>query len=327
MRKALLSILLAAAIVPPAALAASRAPDAPAAPGAKAAAPGKRAGRLAPCHLEGLAEEVRCGTYEVWEDREARRGRKIALNIVVLPALGHDRAPDAIAPLAGGPGEGVTQAAGSLAEQKGLRRHRDILLVDQRGTGKSNPLNCDFYGPDSHRNGADPRQLAGDLFPPAAVRACRDRLEKVADLKLYTTALAMDDLDEVRAWLGYPQLDLDGGSYGTRAAQVYLRRHPGAVRCAVLDGVLPVDETIPLHHAYAGKRAVDLLFAECAAQPACHAAFPHPGEELAEVLARVDRGVQVRIPDHRTGGTALVTPDRGLIAEGIRYLTYGSSAR
>jgi pimeloyl-ACP methyl ester carboxylesterase len=327
MRRAVFSVLLAAVL--PAGLAPLAAHAGPATRAGSAApvAPAKPAERLAPCRLEGIDEELRCGTYQVWEDREARRGRKIPLNVVVLPALGRDRAPDAIVYFAGGPGEGATQGGRFLADDKELRRHRDVLLVDQRGTGKSNPLNCDFYGPDSHGKGADPRQLAGDLFPPSAVRQCRDRLEKVADLKLYTTALGMDDVDEVRAWLGYPQVDLIGGSYGTRAAQVYLRRHPGAVRSVVLDGVAPVDETLPLHHAYAGKRAVDLLFAECAADKACHAAFPNLSQELQAVMERVDRGVKVRIPDPKSGGTFEVTPSRGLVAEGLRFLTYDTGAR
>lgn len=312
---------------PPAALPGAAMPAGAAANAGTSAAPGAPSGRLAPCHLEGIEGALRCGTYPVWEDREAREGRKIALNVVVLPALGRHAAPDAIVYLAGGPGSAATDEGRFLATEKELRRSRDVLLVDQRGTGRSNPLQCDFYGPDSHLAGADPERLAGDLFPPAAVRDCRDRLARVADLRLYTTALAMDDLDEVRAWLGYPQVDLLGGSYGTRAAQVYLRRHPRSVRSVVLDGVAPVDETLPLHHAYAGKRAVDLLFAECAADAACHAAFPNLAEELQEVMRRVDRGVRVRIPDARTGGTFEVTASRGLVAEGIRFLTYDSGAR
>jgi len=344
MRRAVLSVPRAAMVLPAilAALAASAGMSASAAAGvsapataaapaaaapAPAAAPARRPARLAPCRLEGIDEELRCGTYQVWEDREARRGRKISLNIVVLPALGPDPAPDAVVFFSGGPGEAATQAGRSLVDDRELRRHRDVLLVDQRGTGRSNPLNCDFYGPGSHATGADPRLLAGELFPPAAVRQCRDRLEQVADLRLYTTALAMDDVDEVRAWLGYPRVDLFGGSYGTRAAQVYLRRHPGVVRCAVLDGVAPVDEVLPLHHAYAGKRAVDLLLAECAADAACHAAYPNLAAELRAVMERVDRGVAVRLPDPRSGGTFTVKPDRGLVAEGLRFLTYDTGAR
>jgi pimeloyl-ACP methyl ester carboxylesterase len=296
------------------------------APGATPAA-AAAADRLKPCQIEGTAEPALCGTYEVWEDREARRGRKIPLNILVLPALEGPAAADAFTFLEGGPGGAATRDAAGFAPQKELRRHRDILFMDQRGTGKSNPLDCDFYGPDSHNKVVDPKLLAGELFPPAAVRQCRDRLEKVANLKLYTTALGMDDLDEVRAWLGYAKLDIEGGSYGTTAAQVYLRRHPGAVRIVVLDGVAPVDEPIPLHHAYAGQRAIDLLFAECAAQPACHAAFPHLPEELRAVITRVEHGVTVRIPDPRGGGTVEVTADRGTIAEGLRFMMYGATAR
>jgi pimeloyl-ACP methyl ester carboxylesterase len=304
----------------------------PAVPGrasapAHAARPARPWERLAPCHLEGIKEELRCGTYQVWEDREARRGRRIALNVVVLPALGPRPADDAIVYFAGGPGSAATREGRFLAEDKALRRRRDVLLVDQRGTGKSNPLDCDFYGPHSHAKGGDPKLLAGDLFPPAAVRQCRDRLSRTADLRLYTTALGMDDVDEVRAWLGYPQVNLVGISYGTQAAQVYLRRHSGVVRSVMLEGVAPVDELIPLHHAYAGKRAIDLLFAECAADAACHAAFPRLAQELQAVMERIDRGVKVRLPDARTGGTVEVVPSRGLIAEGLRFLGYGNGAR
>jgi pimeloyl-ACP methyl ester carboxylesterase len=122
-------------------------------------------------------------------------------------------------------------------------------------------------------------------------------------------------------------VNLYGGSYGTRAAQVYLRRHPGVVRSMVFDGVAPVDETLPLHHAYAGKRAVDLLFAECAADAACHAAYPHLSQELQAVMERVDRGIKVRVPDPKSGGSFEITPSRELIAEGIRFLTYDTGAR
>jgi pimeloyl-ACP methyl ester carboxylesterase len=313
---------LVVAATPPGAATATTAAE----PRAVAARPGPPV-RLAPCRRAGIDEELRCGTYEVWEDREARRGRKIPLDILVLPALSPHPAPDAIVYLTGGPGEAATESAAWLAPDKELRRHRDVLLVDQRGTGRSHPLNCDFYGPDSHAKGAVRKLLAGDLFPSAAVRQCRERLEKVADLRLYTTAIAMDDVDEVRVKLGYAQVDLIGGSYGTRAAQVYLRRHPRAVRSVVLDGVAPVDETIPLHHAYAGKRAIDLLFAECAADAACHAAFPNLPQELRAVMERVDRGVKVRIPETASGGAIEVVPSRGLIAEGLRFLSYDSGAR
>jgi pimeloyl-ACP methyl ester carboxylesterase len=273
--------------------------------------------KLKPCHIPGTKEEVRCGTWPVWENRESRKGRKIDLNIVVLPAQGPRRAPDPIFYFAGGPGEGATTAVDWLADLSELRRRRDIVLVDQRGTGRSHPLQCDFYG-----RPVDLRQAAGELYPPAAVERCRAQLEKDADLTLYTTAIGMDDIDEVRAALGLERINLVGGSYGTRAAQVYLRRHGEHVRSVVLDGVVPLDEFLPLHHASAGQRAVGMLFAECAADRACHAAFPHPEEELRAVFERIDRGVTVPVKDERTGKTVAVRPTRGLVAEGIRFFLY-----
>jgi len=276
-----------------------------------------------PCRIAGLKETVRCATRAVWEDRAARKGRKIGLNVVILPALGPalgpDRAPDPVFVLGGGPGEGIAaEAADQVENVASLRKHRDVVLVDQRGTGRSNPLACELYGPGN----ADPVKLAGPLFPEAEVRRCRARLAKVADLTLYTTPIAMDDLDDVRAWLGYDRIDLVGGSYGTRAAQVYVQRHGEHVRSAVLIGVAPLDEALPTHHAYAGQRAVDLLFAECARDPACHAAFPDPGRELREVMARVDRGVEVQVDDPAAHRKVAVRPSRGLVAEGVSYVLY-----
>ncbi len=272
-----------------------------------------------PCKLPGVTGPVLCATHAVWEDRAAGKGRRIGLNIVILPALGADRAPDPVFLLGGGPGEGIAdEAADEIEASAALRRHRDIVLVDQRGTGRSHSLQCELFG----AGDADVRRLAGELFPDDEVRRCRERLEKIADLTLYTTPIAMDDLDDVRAWLGYDRIDLDGGSYGTRAAQVYLQRHGEHVRSAVLIGVAPIDEALPSHHAYAGQRAVDLLFAECAADRACHARFPHLGEELRAVMERVDRGVDVTVTAASSRRPVTVRPTRGLVAEGIRFALY-----
>jgi pimeloyl-ACP methyl ester carboxylesterase len=271
-----------------------------------------------PCKVPGLDEEVRCATYAVWEDREGKKGRKIGLNIVVLPAVGEKRVADPLFFFGGGPGEGITEAAPGLRKDDPLRQARDVVLIDQRGAGRSNRLQCPFYG-----EPVDYPKAAGDLFPVDSIRKCRERLEKAADLRFYTTALAADDFNEVRAWLGYDKINLWGGSYGTRMAQVYLRRHPETVRSVVLVAVAPVDMLLPLRHAYAGKRAVDALLAECKADAACNAAFPNVRSELDTVLERAEKGVSVRVTDTRTGERVEVRPDRGLLAEGIRFLMYG----
>ncbi|MFP5289299.1 MAG: alpha/beta fold hydrolase, partial [Thermoanaerobaculia bacterium] len=268
-----------------------------------------------PCKVAWSDEEVLCATYPVWENRETRQGRKIDLNIVILPAQGPDKQPDPVFEIAGGPGQGISD----VGEWAGVdRRKRDIVLVDQRGTGRSNPLHCDIYG-----DPVDFRRAAGELYPSDAVRECREKLEKVADLSQYTTAAFVDDLNEVRQWLGYGRINLVGGSYGSRAAQVYWRRHPETVRSVVLTSVAPVDLFLPLRHAYAGQRALDLVLEECASQPECRALFPDPKADLQAIRERVEKGVAVTVTNSRTGERQEVRPTWGLIAEGIRYLLYG----
>jgi pimeloyl-ACP methyl ester carboxylesterase len=185
----------------------------------------------------------------------------------------------------------------------------------------SNALHCDLYG------SAGAAAVARDLLPPDGVKRCREELEKKADLRQYTTSAAMDDLDEVRAWLGYETIDLHAGSYGTKAAQVYLRHYGRRVRAAVLDGIAPVDDPAPLLYARAGQRAVDLLLGECMAEEACRQAFPNLREELAAVMKKIDEGVRVTVADPRTQSPVEVQPNRGLVAEGIRYMRCAAQAR
>jgi len=274
-----------------------------------------------PCRVPGYDQDVLCATLPVWENRATRKGRKIGLNIVILPALGPDPQPDPVFELGGGPGQGITESAGGLARSS-LRQKRDYVLVDQRGTGGSNPLHCNLYG-----DPVDFRRAARDLFPTKEIQKCRAKLKKVADLAQYTTAAFADDLNEVRQWLGYDRINLSGGSYGTRMAQVYLRRHPETVRSVFLLGVLPVDLFLPLRHAYAGQRALDLLLDECAAQPACHAAFPDVDADLRAIKQRIDDGVTVAVTNTRTGARQEVQPVWGMVAEGIRFLLYGQGGR
>ncbi len=270
------------------------------------------------CKVEGVKGKVLCATLPVWENRETKTGRKIPMNVVILPALGGKKLPDPIFFFAGGPGQGAATTAEGWAEVREFRERRDIVLIDQRGTGKSNGLDCNMSGDPS-----DVARLASEFLAKAEVEKCRARLEKHADLTQYNTEYSADDVEEVRAWLGYGKINLFGGSYGTTSAQVYLRRHPGSVRAVILDGLAPVDEPIPLHHAAAGQRAADLLFAECAADPACHAAFPNPGAELRAVMERVEKGIEVEVRDPRTKKLVKVLPNRGVVADGIRLFLYG----
>jgi pimeloyl-ACP methyl ester carboxylesterase len=286
-----------------------------------AASEAPKADFLTPCDIPGVKQKAKCGTYEVWENRDARRGRRIGLKVVVLPATGAPREPDAITFLGGGPGEAATTMASFLVSMFGtLHQHRDIVLVDQRGTGGSHALDCDLYP------GKDPQTALGAFFPLDRVRACRTELEKIADLRMYTTAPSMDDLDEVRGALGYDRLDVFGGSYGTRAALVFIRRHPDHVRVAVLQGVDPASDAAPLRFPQYAQHAIERIFADCDADASCRAAFPDLAGDLKKIVARTSaNAVPVEILDPSTGDPVHVSLSRNLLGEGLRYLMYESS--
>ncbi len=277
--------------------------------------------RLEPCQLRGVPGDVSCGSLEVYEDRVAMSGRKINLKIVLLHATGEEPAPDPLVFIPGGPGESATELAPYVAQAyAGIRQGRDILLVDQRGTGGSHPLNCEFFGPPE-----EPQSYLGRFFPIEDVENCRAELEPQADLTLYTTPLAMEDLDDVRAALGYEQLNLLGGSYGTRAVQVYLRRHGAHARTAVLQGATTTSALIPRDLAPDAQRALDGVVEECLADEQCGSAFPNLRQEIKSVFHRLEDGpVAVEVLNPNTGDIAEIRLSRDNVAEAVRYLLYGS---
>src|SRR4029079_8805186 len=188
----------------------------------------------------------------------------------------------------------------------------------QRGSGASHRLDCKVP-----RDPGDVQAYFEPSLPPAEVRRCRGELDAIADLTQYTTSIAADDLDEVRAWLGYDNINLQGGSYGTRAAQVYLRRHGDHVRTATLIGVAGMDQYLPLFHARDARRSLDLMFDACAKDAACAAAFPDLRAAHERVLAGLERErgkATVESPvDHRA---VAVTIPRDIFAEQIRFTLY-----
>jgi pimeloyl-ACP methyl ester carboxylesterase len=197
------------------------------------------------CVVQGI--DARCGTFTVPENRAKSNGRAIGLRVVVLPASLKPVRKDAVTYLAGGPGDAATEQAVDQGWQlSALNLYRDILLVDQRGTGGSNP------------HGGDVTQ--------------------------YGTRMAMDDLDAVRAALGYGQLDVIGSSYGATAAQVYLKLHPSSVRTLILMGGSAID--IPFFDRYAvnAQRALDQLARLCASDAGCRKAFPGWERQFGELV-------------------------------------------
>ena len=272
---------------------------------------------LKPCEIKGV-KDAKCGTFEVFENRATRKGRKIPINILVLPATGEKREPDPLFYFAGGPGSAATEDAPGIAQMMAsIRENRDLVFVDQRGTGQSNPLNCDLFDP------ANPQSFFGSFLPLDAVRKCREQLEQKADLTLYTTNIAMDDIDDVRASLGYEQINLFGGSYGTRAALVYMRRHPQHVRAAILHGVAPTNQFMPLNFPQDTERALQGVLSECEADEACHKAFPQVKADAKRVLEQLLQSpaeAEVQIPN--TNNRVKLKLNRNLAAEAIRYMLY-----
>jgi len=277
--------------------------------------------KLGACADPALPKDAKCGTYEVFENRAAKKGRKIPLRVVVLPALGKDRLPDPVVPFAGGPGESsVREGIYMTTALAPLRQRRDILLVDQRGTGPG-PLDCQ----ELHGTRKEIQEFLDHFVPTDKVRACRERLEKIADLTQYTSDNAIDDVDEVRAALGYPKVNIMGGSYGTRAVLVYLRRHPDKVRTAVLDRVVPTHDRAPLFFARSTQQALDGLVVECAEDAACARAFPRLKEEIGAVLAQAGREpVRVQLLDAGTAKPYEVRLSRNGVAQTVRYMLYDS---
>jgi len=266
--------------------------------------------RLHPCKIEEGPTEAFCGTYSVFEDQSAKTGRQIGLKIVVAPALKRNPQPDPLFILEGGPGAGAaTLATYVLPLFRRFQLDRDIVLIDQRGTGDSNPLNCE---PDDRDEEDFSKTDDNSTEQLQRLRTCLARLK--ADARLYTTAIAMDDIDEVRRYLGYGQINLWGGSYGTRAALVYLKRHEDSVRSLVLDGVAPPDMRLPLFMPRDGQRALDLMIEDCAKNAVCGKQFPGLRESVTTMFAHAAAHPRVTLTHPRTGKSVQVTVSERRVA-------------
>ena len=278
---------------------------------------------LSSCNLPKHKEAALCGKHQVYENRAAKSGRVIALNIVVLPARSTESKAEPVFYLAGGPGQGAARIAGAGEDaiMRELRRERDLVFVDMRGTGDSNGLQCDF--PIDRSNA---QSLFGELFDPAVIQLCREKLEPIADLRFYNSPLAVDDLDEIRLTLGYDKIKLYGTSYGSQAALEYLRRYPDHVRSAVLNGVDTPAAKIPLQFARGAEQAMARLFHDCAADQACNTAFPDLQAKFSQLLGSFKNGevnFQVLHPTSRVMQS--VTLSRGVFAVRLLSLLYSHS--
>ena len=303
--------LLATALASALLLAGCNEPPPTAAGAGSATAATRHFGRIAfePCSLPGIAggqsTQAQCATLQVPENPGAPGGRRIGLNIAWLPVVKGSGSGDPVFFLAGGPGQAATEHAATVdATLREVRKQRDVILVDQRGTGKSNPLAC--VGPDGKELPADGLERL-DATDPGAVasyaRRCAQALAGKADPRYYTTTEAVRDLEAVRVALGVASINLVGVSYGTRVAQQYAATYPKHTRAIVLDGVVPNELVVGGEFAHTFENALALQTAQCRKVPACRQRFATDMRaQLRNVMAKLDAApVEVEYRDPGTG--------------------------
>ena len=274
--------------------------------------------KLTACRVPGVDREVRCGRWEVFENRAETKGRKISLHVVVLPARQDGYFADPVIFFTGGPGEAATGEAELIERDWGeIGAQRDFLLVDARGTGDSNPLPCEWGDRDR-----DFRASLSGFIPVDLIQHCRPLLESKADLRFYTTSLAVDDVDDVRKALGYQRVNIGGASYGTRAALEYLRRHGDVVRSMFLWDVAPTNLRMPVTFARDAQDAFDALAAACASEAPCKTAFPDPKTDLRQALARLEQKPTALDIPGASGKPVHFEMTRGGFAQAVRYMLY-----
>ena len=273
---------------------------------------------LEPCRLEVPrlpSVAARCGRLTLPENPSEPDGREIEVFVARVPSLSPGPQPDPLVVIAGGPGQAASRfyAASSTAFEA-IQRDRDIVLVDQRGTGESAPLTC----PSVSVASLETTELS---LLPDAMRTCLASLD--GDPRYYTTSVAVADLDAVREALGVERWNLYGVSYGTRVAQHYLRRYPERVRALILDGALPSDAALGPDMAIHAQRALDLIFARCAASAACDAQYPDSAGMFATLLATLDAAsVELSLADPTTAQPLSLTLTGDDARAVVRLLSY-----
>ncbi len=253
-----------------------------------------QAAELKACRLRGVEHEALCGVIQRALDPARPQGVQVDVHFAVLPALARNKLPDPMFFFAGGPGQSAIEIAATVGALLGrFTNRRDIVLIDQRGVGKSAPLVCDAD---------DPARPLAEQFDPERVRAqqarCFEQLKALpyGDLRFFTTTIAMADAEAVRAALGAEKINLVGGSYGTRAVLEYQRQFPQQVRRAVIDGVAPPDMVLPASFSSDNQAALDALFVACEQDKGCAAREPQLAQRWRALLAALPRAVTLVHP-------------------------------
>jgi pimeloyl-ACP methyl ester carboxylesterase len=254
-----------------------------------------QAAELKACRLKGVGHDALCGVLKRPLDPTQPQGLAIDIHFAVLPALARNKKPDPVFFFAGGPGQSAIDLTGPMSAQFArFSNRRDLVFVDQRGTGRSAPLKC-------FQAGEALQPLAAALDTGRQIerlQQCRQRLVGLpyGDLRQFTTTIAVADIDAVRRALGVERINAVGASYGTRVVLEYVRQFPSAIRRAVIDGVAPPDMVLPVASSADNQAALDGLVAWCGADKVCAARHPRLGEQWRALLDSMPREVVLTHP-------------------------------
>ncbi len=258
---------------------------------------------------------ARCGIFERPANPDDPDSPHLELRVAIVPALDLEPQPDPVVPLAGGPGQGAVEfyAAWSWAFEE-MRRDRDIVLLDQRGTGESARMDCPV----------DEELVEGGYSTDDTRRYTTECLDALPyDPRWFTTSVAVRDLEALRQALGYPTFNLYGVSYGSRVAQHFARRYPDATRTVVLDGVVAPQLPLGPEIATGAQAAIDRIFARCAEDEACNERFPELAVRFAALRERLaEKPVRVKVADPVSGEFSTVSFGPDELAVALRLLAY-----
>jgi pimeloyl-ACP methyl ester carboxylesterase len=273
------------------------------------------------CYVADLSEQLDCGFVTVPEDRSKPNAKQIDIHYVILPAIKNSAHAEAFLAIAGGPGQSaIDNAAGFNRMFAKVRQNRDILLIDQRGTGRSNILECQG---DSFEGALGINEADFDV--PKETQACLNALD--TDVTQYGSLNALEDFEAVRRHLGYQMLHVYGISYGTRMAQLYQRHYPEVLATVTLDGVVPMQQSV-LAIGNAISRAFDLLIKDCHDNSLCGAQFPKLKADLYRVDAQLAQAPSIsQVRDPLTGEATQLTMTRAKFMGAIRMALYMPNVR
>jgi pimeloyl-ACP methyl ester carboxylesterase len=269
---------------------------------------------LSDCRVKNFDGVAHCATVSVPEDHALPEGKRVDIFLAILPSLARRPEADPLFLFAGGPGQAASDLGRLAGAFNDVRKLRPIVLVDQRGTGKSKSLSCDAS---NATPGKDPLV---ESFNADVTAIEKDWAKCLATLKgnpaTHKTDDYINDLELVRMGLGYDRINVWGGSYGSRVALRYMKRFPTRIRVAVLDGVAPTSLRLPDDAMASSEVQLNVAIAACEQSKACAKAYPNLSATLDALLSKLRTAPQAVTLNHPATGKPLsgTVTDRTVIS-------------